>query len=117
MGKTVLGVRMIDWARVRELQNEIGKAEFSEVVGLFLGEADDVLARISQNDAPKALGDDCHYLKGAALNLGFQTLATLCQEAERRAKQGDSPINLAEIRRCYLASREALLAGLSSMAA
>jgi HPt (histidine-containing phosphotransfer) domain-containing protein len=108
---------MIDWARVRELQHEIGKPEFAEVVGLFLSEADDVLARISDDLPPKALGDDCHYLKGAALNLGFQRLAALCQEAERSAKLGDSPVNLPEIRHCYIASRQALLAGLSSVAA
>jgi HPt (histidine-containing phosphotransfer) domain-containing protein len=108
---------MIDWNRVRELQDEIGKAEFSEVVMMFLEEADEVLARITNDNGPKPLGDDCHYLKGAALNLGFQMLAALCQNAEARAKHGDCTADIGEMQHCYRASREALLTGLGKLAA
>ena len=108
---------MIDWDRVRELQDEIGKDEFAEVVTMFLDEADEVLTRITPAGGAALLRDDCHFLKGAALNLGFASLAHLCQTAERRAKDGDCAINLIEMRRCYHASREALIMGLAELAA
>lgn len=108
---------MIDWNRVRELQDEIGRDEFAEVVTMFLDEADEVLKRITPTGGAALLRDDCHFLKGAALNLGFSTLASLCQAAERRAKEGDCAINLIEMRQCYYASREALIMGLSDLAA
>lgn len=108
---------MIDWNRVRELQDEIGKDEFAEVVTMFLDEADEVLARITPAGGPALLRDDCHFLKGAALNLGFASLANLCQIAERRAKEGDCAIDLIEMRRCYQASRAALILGLADLAA
>ena len=108
---------MIDWHRVRELQEEIGQDEFAEVVTMFLDEADEVLARITPAGGAALLRDDCHFLKGAALNLGFASLANLCQTAERRAKEGDCAINLIEMRKCYHASREALIMGLADLAA
>ena len=111
------GVNMIDWDRVRELQDEIGQDEFAEVVTMFLDEADEVLARISPAGGAALLRDDCHFLKGAALNLGFSSLADLCQNAERHAKEGDCAIDLIEMRKCYHASREALIMGLSDLAA
>ncbi len=108
---------MIDWDRVHQLQDEIGKDEFAEVVTMFLDEAEEVLARISPAQGAAALGDDCHFLKGAALNLGFATLASLCQVAEKQAKVGDCTVNLPEMRQCYRASRDALLSGLANLAA
>ncbi len=112
-----MGAGMIDWNRVRELQSEIGTDEFAEVVTLFLDEADEVLARISPAGGAAVLRDDCHFLKGAALNLGFQNLAALCHAAEKRAGEGDCTVNLAEMQQCYRASRESLLNGLADMAA
>lgn len=111
------GVKMIDWDRVRELQDEIGQDEFAEVVTMFLDEADEVLARITPAGGAALLRDDCHFLKGAALNLGFASLANLCQTAERRAKDGDCAVNLIQMRNCYHASREALIMGLADLAA
>ena len=108
---------MIDWDRVQQLQEEIGKDEFAEVVTMFLEEAEEVLARIAPSQGAAALGDDCHFLKGAALNLGFAALATLCQMGERRAKAGDCVLDTAEMQACYSASRAALMAGLADLAA
>jgi histidine phosphotransfer protein HptB len=116
-GASKVGVVMIDWNRVRQLQEEIGKDEFAEVVMLFLDEADDVLAKMQKGSAPAVLADNCHFLKGAALNLGFQSLAAMCQAAERLAKAGDFIANVDEMRQCYRASRAALLAGLGDLAA
>lgn len=110
-------VKMIDWDRVQQLCDEIGADEFAEVVTLFLDEADDVLARISPLGGAAQLRDDCHFLKGAALNLGFQSLASLCQTAERRARDGDCDIDLNEMRLCYQNSRINLLTGMADLAA
>ncbi|MDZ7904892.1 MAG: Hpt domain-containing protein [Cypionkella sp.] len=108
---------MIDWDRVHELREEIGNDEFAEVVMMFLEEADEVLARISTSAGAPVLRDDCHFLKGAALNLGFKTLAVLCQTAEKRASDGDLGANLDELRACYRTSRDHLLAGMADLAA
>jgi len=79
---------MIDWDRVRDLKAEIGEADFVEVAAMFLEEADEVIGRISPAHGAVALEKDLHFLKGAALNLGFAQLASLCQDGERRAPPG-----------------------------
>lgn len=108
---------MIDWARVAELQDEVGKDEFAEVVSMFLDEAEEVLARMSSDLGPAALSDECHFLKGAALNLGFSALAAICQTAEQRAKGGNGGTDIVQMRQTYHDSRAALIAGLADLAA
>ena len=102
---------MIDWNRVGELRDEIGDDAFDEVVALFLDEADAVVTRLSAEMGAKALENDCHFLKGAALNLGFETLAKQCQAGETRAAAGDITIDLIALRDSYQASRDALMCG------
>lgn len=92
---------MINWNRVCELRSEIGPEDFDEVVSLFLEEADEVIARLSAQGGAKALAADLHFLKGAALNLGFATLSGLCQDGERRAGSGDLAVDLAAVRAAY----------------
>ena len=104
---------MIDWARVRELRDEIGADDFDEVVALFLEEADEVMARMSPALGAKALEADLHFLKGAALNLGFGQFAALCQAGERRAADGDAGVDIAPVRESYAESRIALGLGLA----
>ena len=86
-GGICAGNGMIDWGRVKDLRSEIGAEDFSDVVALFLEEADEVIARISANAGAKGLESDLHFLKGAALNLGFDALATVCQDGERRRRR------------------------------
>ena len=107
----------IDWERVTELRDEIGADGFGEVVALFLEEADEVMARITTAHGAKAVEADLHFLKGAALNLGFQDFAALCQEGERRAAAGDGGVDLAAVRASYLAAKTALADGMGSLAA
>lgn len=102
---------MIDWARVQELRDEIGAESFDEVVALFLEESDEVVQHLSTGGSAAGLESGLHFLKGAALNLGFRRLAMLCQEGERRAAQGDCAIDLDEIRATYHASRMSLESG------
>jgi HPt (histidine-containing phosphotransfer) domain-containing protein len=103
---------MIDWDRVKELRNEIGADDFAEVVEMFLEEADEAIARLPTNVTAKALESDLHYLKGAALNLGFVALSGLCQEGERRAAAGSTDVNLNAVCQVYADSKLAFEAGL-----
>ena len=98
---------MIDWDRVKELRGEIGPDDFAEVATMFLDEADEVVARLSNNVEAKQIEADLHFLKGAALNLGFSALSALCQDGERRAAGGDVSIDLDAVRQTYAGSKSA----------
>ncbi len=102
---------MIDWDRVKELRSEIGPDDFDEVVCLFLEESDDVISRLSVDGGARTLASDLHFLKGAALNLGFSSLSSLCQDGERRAGAGDVSVDLDAVRTAYADCRAALEAG------
>lgn len=106
------GVMMIDWERVSDLRSEIGDDGFAEVVEIFLEETDDVIGRLSKALSLVQIGKDMHFLKGSALNLGFSSLANLCQDGERRAGLGDAgSIDLGVIIRCYHDSKSAFVMG------
>lgn len=96
---------MIDWARVRDLRDEIGDDSFDEVAELFLEEADEVVAKLDGTLSAGALEGALHFLKGSALNLGFTTLAALCQSGEKRAAGGATDIDTAEILATYHQSK------------
>lgn len=81
---------MIDWARVNELQAEIGKDDFAEVVTMFLEEATEVVERFTACTTAAETEAALHFLKGSALNLGFRKLADLCQEGEKKAADGQA---------------------------
>ncbi len=99
---------MIDWTRVNELRDEIGADDLDEVVAMFLEEADEVILRIAPGDLAKSLEADLHFLKGAALNLGFAQFAALCQDGERRAAGGETGLDIAAVQECYALSKAAL---------
>jgi HPt (histidine-containing phosphotransfer) domain-containing protein len=104
---------MIDWDRVKELRSEIGADDFAEVAAMFLDEADEAVARLAPGLSAKAMEADLHFLKGAALNLGFVALSGLCQEGERRAASGDTAVDLDAVRNAYRASRSSFESGLA----
>ncbi len=103
---------MIDWARVRDLRDEIGADDFAEVAAMFLEEADQAAARLLPGLSAKAIEADLHFLKGAALNLGFDALSGLCQDGERRAAAGDTGVDLDAVRLTYFASKAAFEGGM-----
>ena len=104
---------MIDWDRIKELRSEIGADDFAEVVEMFLAEADEAVSRLSPTLTAKAIEADLHYLKGAALNLGFVALSALCQEGERRAASGRTDVDLTAVCHVYQDSKIAFQTGLS----
>ena len=111
-----MGRLMIDWGRVAELRDEVGAENFSEVVSLFLEEADQATQLPLAPDEARSLEFLLHFLKGSALNLGFSDLALLCQTGERLAAQGNTSTDLNQIRALYAASKVAFTAGLDGLA-
>lgn len=104
---------MIDWSRLDELSAEIGPDAIAEVVAMFVDEADDVIARLPRQTQAAARQADLHFLKGAALNLGFDVLAQLCDAGERHPDAADIPGIVAT----YAQSRDMLCAGLAARTA
>lgn len=105
---------MIDWTRISALRAEIGEENLHEVIGLFIEETDEVIARLDERVADSALASLLHFLKGSALNLGFSDLAAICHEGERKATRGeDGDIDLERIISLYCASRMTFLNGLA----
>ncbi len=98
---------MLDWARVEELRDEIGAEDFAEVVELFLEEVGGTLDRLEAGSP--SLEADLHFLKGAALNLGFADVARRASEGEALARRGGTP-DLAGLGQAYAASRDAFMA-------
>ena len=107
---------MIDWGRVRQLRDEIGADEFSEVVDLFIEEVDDEIVHLRDCTYPENLDARLHCLKGSALNLGFQDLSKLCRDGEAAVAQGHADlVDIDAIVVCYTASRGAFLEGLETL--
>ena len=103
---------MIDWERIKELRGEIGADDFTEVVEMFLEEADEAVKRLTPALTAKAMEADLHFLKGAALNLGFVALSLLCQDGERRAAAGSTAVDLNAVTQVYFDSKVAFENGL-----
>ncbi len=107
---------MIDWPRVRELKDEIGEDGFDEVVELFLEEVEEVIQKLESDDRSQ-LEQDLHFLKGSALNLGFQKFSDRCLEGERKASEGAAAeVDVAGVVSCYHQSKATFLADLPSRA-
>ncbi|MGV8985743.1 MAG: Hpt domain-containing protein [Cypionkella sp.] len=80
---------------------------------MFLGEADEALARLTISKGAPVLAADLHFLKGAALNLGFSKLSSLCQDGERLANAGDTNIDVDAVRTAYAECRAAFESGMA----
>ena len=113
-----MGRPMIDWQRVGELRDEIGAEDFQEVVELFLEEVEEVVERLGAAPDPDRYEEDMHFLKGSALNLGFQSFSGLCATGEQSAAAGQAQtVDLAGVLASYEASKAQFLAGLENSAA
>lgn len=100
---------MIDWDRVAELRSEIGAEGFAEVLELFLDEVESVVMNLGRK--PGKLGDELHFLKGSAWNLGFRAFGAICQEGERRCNAGTAAeIDIPAILDCYARSKAQFMA-------
>ena len=107
---------MIDWERVRELQDEIGSDDFAEVVELFLDEVDTVIQTLHDSTGLNELEEAMHFLKGSALSLGFKEFASLCQAGESAAKAG-AEVQLGSVVKSYTESRSQFVTELATQIA
>ena len=101
---------MIDWTRVSQLRDEIGAEDFGEVVEIFLEEVEEEIAHLRAGPSPDTLEAKLHFLKGSALNLGFDDFSGLCKAGEIAAARGEgSEIDLGQIVESYSNSKTEFL--------
>lgn len=98
---------MINWSKVSELCEEVGAEDFDEVVELFLEEVEETLGELG--NAGRSPEHDLHFLKGAALNLGFDAFSALCKDGEAHAASGGTDFDFATIKSTYATSRAMFL--------
>ena len=109
---------MISWDRVNELKNEVGEEDFAEVVEIFLEEMDEAMTDLQGGNPAEGLGSAMHFIKGAAMNLGFDELGAICQKYETFAGEGkQDQIDSDRVIACYLRSKEEFVNHASKMAA
>ena len=103
---------MIDWLQVQTLKSDIGEDTFEEVVTLFFAEVEACIERLTTSDSPDACADELHFLKGAAMNLGFTALSRRCHSDEI-ALRGPMAhtLNAPEISKLYTESKVQFLSG------
>lgn len=107
---------MINWSRVKELQEDIGADEIGEVVELILEEVEEVIGRLASSPVEAELEQDMHFLKGCALNLGFDQLGNMCSVAEKLAGKGQvQDIPIAGILEMYAQSKEVFLSQIGTV--
>ncbi|MEY4696660.1 MAG: hypothetical protein RIT14_1088 [Pseudomonadota bacterium] len=104
---------LVNWDRVRVLRDEIGSDDLPEVVAMFLEEGDAVLARLATPHPPARIEADLHTLKGTALTLGFDRLASLCRTGELAARAGQA-VDLCALHAVWRDSRSAFELGPTS---
>jgi HPt (histidine-containing phosphotransfer) domain-containing protein len=95
---------MINWSKVNELRDDIGADDFEDIIEVFLQEVEEELAAL-QTKSEDDLAASMHFLKGSALNLGFEDFADQCRQGERDATQIEIPALLS----CYEASKKQFL--------
>ena len=109
---------MISWGRVEELRHEVGEEVFDEVVKIFLEEVEGVIDRLRLSPDPNKLEADLHFLKGGALNLGFEYFSQLCEEGERNAAQNNAAaIDVHEVIAAYETSKSEFVSRIGPMPA
>lgn len=80
---------MIDWSQVADLYTDFDEDSFSEVLQVFVQEMKAGMAQLKAAQSPDENRTAFHFLKGAALNLGFSEVANLCSSGELRAAEGE----------------------------
>ena len=99
---------MIDWTKVTELVNDVGRDGFDEVLELFLQEVETALQTMALSEDLEAA---LHFVKGCAMNLGFTEFAALCASGEALAARGrPDSVDLGALHRVYRESRDRFLA-------
>ncbi|MEM7711896.1 MAG: hypothetical protein AAF264_14355 [Pseudomonadota bacterium] len=66
---------MIDMTRMDELRAEIGQEDLVMILDVYLAEAGEMLASLSDTLSPDDRAKALHFLRSGALNLGLDGLA------------------------------------------
>ena len=99
---------MIDWDRIEELKSEVGEEDFAEVLEIFLEEVEEVMTTLQSGISSGQYESTLHFLKGSAMNLGFQALAELCKSGERHSAEGQfDRVDIGQVIMCYNTSKTA----------
>jgi HPt (histidine-containing phosphotransfer) domain-containing protein len=80
---------MIDWERVAILRDDLGADGVDLVMGIFVEDAQMLLAKIAAAGTAAAQEADLHRLRGGSLNVGCAGLAEACRRHELAARAGD----------------------------
>lgn len=103
---------LIDWSKVGSLREEVGAESFGEVVELFLEEVEGVISKLGNDD--RSPEHDLHFLKGSAMNLGFDDFSELCRIGEAEAAAGNgASVDMGRIVESYRVSKETFLADMN----
>ncbi|NNE88533.1 MAG: Hpt domain-containing protein [Silicimonas sp.] len=98
----------MNWDRISELREEVGEDDLAEVIALFCEEVEEVLA-ILANASVADIPGHLHFLKGSALNIGFDSVSTLCLREETKLKEDpDAKPDIACIQKYYATSKSEL---------
>lgn len=102
---------MIDWTYIKQLETDVGAAEFKNVVALFLDEVDSEIELLrTPVTTPQILKSKMHFLKGSAYYLGFKEFGDLCARNEMLADSGRAEeIDLSHLISIYDRSRSRFL--------
>ena len=107
---------MINWAQVKQLEDDIGAEDFGDVVVMFIEEVDAAVddLRSAPTLTGEALSSAMHFLKGSAANLGFKGFSDYCGAGEKLAESGASAdVDLAAVVRLYDESKHQFLSEVS----
>ena len=96
---------LIEWKMVIDLREDVGHADFEEIVALFMEEVEETLSRIEKQALNSRLADDLHFLEGSALNMGFAAFAAACRAAEKAPAES----NMDELKTLYFTTKDAYL--------
>lgn len=108
---------MIDWSRIKELEDDMGAEDLGDVVAIFLDEMEEAIQDLVENAPGDAQewANRMHFLKGSAYNLGFEAFGTFCAGGETAARQGDiSALSASDVQTRYELSKTAFLADFST---
>lgn len=108
---------MIDWAQVKQLEEDVGSEDLADVVTLFLSEVDEAVEALQSlpKDAAPEVAAALHFLKGSAFNLGFQEFGDYCATGETQAHGGDTEsVSFQTVEQLYADSKTMFLAELSN---
>lgn len=103
---------MIDWEHLDNLRADMGDG-FGELVEVFLEEVDGAIAALDPKAKSAKMAANLHFLKGAALNLGFTTFAALCAAGEVKANNNGS-VDLSPVLDSFATSRAEFIEGLKA---